>query len=65
MHAPDEMLAGAEREMGADRTWRAKEILRGALATRAEPQLLERYGRLLDALGERSGARSGQAPSSR
>ncbi len=28
-------------------------MLRGALSTRTEPALLERYGRLLDSLGER------------
>ena len=53
MQAIDEILARVEREIGAGRSWRAKEVLRGALATRAEPALLERYGRLLDALGER------------
>ena len=48
-----EIVARAEREIAAGRAWRAKELLRGALATRAERVLLERYGRLLDLLGER------------
>lgn len=53
MRPTDEILQRAERELASGRAWRAKEILRGALATRAEPALLERYGRLLDSLGER------------
>ena len=69
MRTVDEILARAEQEIIAGRAWRAKEVLRGTLATRAEPKLLERYGRLLEALGERyeagkylflSGARSPQ-----
>jgi hypothetical protein len=53
MQATDEILARVEREIGAGRIWRAKEILRGALVNRAEPELLQRYGRLLEAIGER------------
>lgn len=53
MRPTDEILKRTEREIAAGRTWRAKEILRGTLSHRAEPELLERYGRLLDALGER------------
>lgn len=48
-----DILKRAEAEIASGRAWRAKEILRGALATRAEPELLERYGRLLESLGER------------
>jgi hypothetical protein len=48
-----EILKRVEAEIAVGRAWRAKETLRGALATRAEPELLERYGRLLDSLGER------------
>ena len=46
-------LKRAEAEIAAGRVWRAKEILRGALSSSAEPALLERYGRLLDELGDR------------
>ena len=62
-----DILKRVEAEIATGRAWRAKEILRGVLATRAEPELLEHYGRLLDSLGERyeagkylflSGARS-------
>ena len=53
MHPVDVILKRAEAERTAGRAWRAKEILRGALATRAEPELLEHYGRLLNSLGER------------
>jgi hypothetical protein len=53
MRPVDEILNRAAREIADGRPWRAKEILRGALATRAEPALLEHYGRLLESLGER------------
>jgi hypothetical protein len=47
-------LERAERELHAGRIWRAKEILRGAIgAGHSDPVLLERYGQLLDALGDR------------
>jgi hypothetical protein len=48
-----DLLARADAEIAAGRVWRAKELLRGNLSSRAEPALLERYGRLLDQLGDR------------
>ena len=48
-----EIIARADAELSAGRPWRAKEILRGAISGRMEPAILERYGRLLDSLGER------------
>lgn len=53
MHPIDVILKRAEAEIAAGRAWRAKEILRGALASRADAALLERYGRLLDSMGDR------------
>ena len=48
------ILERAERELHAGRLWRAKEIMRGAVAAgHSDPVLLERYGQLLDALGDR------------
>lgn len=50
----DRLLDRVEAEVQAGRAWRAKEILRGALASgQADPAVLERYGRLLDAMGDR------------
>jgi hypothetical protein len=47
-------LERAERELHSGRIWRAKEILRGAIAAgHSDAVLLERYGQLLDALGDR------------
>ena len=47
-------LQRAENELHAGRLWRAKEILRGAIAAgHANSLVLERYGQLLDALGDR------------
>lgn len=41
-------------EVAEGRPWRAREILQGAIRTHAtDPTVLERYGRLLDALGDR------------
>jgi hypothetical protein len=48
----DDILARVDAEVSAGRVWRAKEILRGAIADRAEPAFLERYGLLLEGLGE-------------
>ena len=48
-----EIIARADAELSAGRPWRAKEILRGGISGRMEPAILERYGRLLDSLGER------------
>ena len=48
------ILHRAESELHAGRLWRAKEIMRGAIgAGHSDPRLLERYGQLLDALGDR------------
>ena len=47
------ILKRVDAEIAAGRIWRAKEILRGSLASSGHPALLERYGRLLDSLGER------------
>ena len=51
--ATDRTLRRAEDQIVAGRAWRAKEILKGALASSADARLLERYGRLLDAMGDR------------
>ena len=49
-----QILESVEAEIRAGRTWRAKEILRGTISGgRVDPLVLERYGRLLDALGDR------------
>jgi hypothetical protein len=48
-----DLLGRADAEIAAGRVWRAKELLRGNLSSRAEPALLERYGRLLEELGDR------------
>lgn len=50
----DEIVANAAAEQAQGRAWRAKEILRGAIASgRVQPPVLEAYGRLLDTLGDR------------
>ena len=50
----EDIVARAVAEQRKGRAWRAKEILRGAIAGgRLEPSILEAYGRLLDALGDR------------
>jgi hypothetical protein len=50
----EDVIKRANAEADAGRPWRAKEILRGHLgAGRAESDLLEAYGRLLDSLGDR------------
>lgn len=52
--ATDRILAKAEREAAADRLWKAREILRGAIRTHpTEVRILEAYGVLLDCLGDR------------
>lgn len=48
-----DLLGRADAEIAAGRVWRAKELLRGNLSSRAEPALLERYGWLLEELGDR------------
>jgi hypothetical protein len=70
MKSADEIVERVRRELASGRAWRAKEILAGHIAGgRIEDQILEEYGRLLDALGDRveggkylflSGARSEQ-----
>ena len=47
------LLNRVNAEIAAGRIWRAKEILRGNIASgRIEPEVLEAYGRLLARLGE-------------
>ena len=54
MKSVEDVIRRANAEVDAGRPWRAKEILRGNLAAgRAQPELLEAYGRLLDSLGDR------------
>ena len=54
MKSVAEILARADAEVSAGRNWRAKEILRGSIASgRVDPAILERYGWLLDSLGDR------------
>ena len=48
------LLARIEAEIQVGRAWRAKEILRGSIVSvAADPVLLERYGQLLETLGDR------------
>lgn len=50
----EKLLAKVDAEIEAGQRWRAKEILRGSIqAVAADPVLLERYGQLLDTLGDR------------
>jgi hypothetical protein len=52
----DRLLARAHAEVAAGRAWRAKEILGGSMSVPQlviEPNVLEAYGALLDALGDR------------
>ena len=54
MPSRDDVLTRVDAELTAGRAWRAKEIIRGAIAGgKAEPAILECYGRLLERLGER------------
>ena len=54
MASRDDVLTRVDAELTAGRAWRAKEIIRGTIAGgRAEPAILECYGRLLEQLGER------------
>ena len=54
MKSAEAVLAKAERERAAGRAWRAKEILGGAIGGGcAEPAVFQRYGELLEALGDR------------
>lgn len=50
----EKLLAKVDAEIEAGQQWRAKEILRGSIqAVAADPILLERYGQLLETLGDR------------
>ena len=50
----EKLLRRVEAEMAGARTWRAKEILRGALPqVGMDAAVFERYGQVLEALGER------------
>jgi hypothetical protein len=49
-----DILERVEAELAVGRAWRAKEILAGNIASGStDPAILERYGRLLDVLGDR------------
>jgi hypothetical protein len=51
---PERLLAKVEAEISAGRPWRAREILEGSIRSHAtDVRVLERYGRLLDRLGDR------------
>lgn len=53
MESTSQLLDRVEAEIAAGRLWRAKEILRGNIGSgRVDPAVLERYGRLLETLGE-------------
>jgi hypothetical protein len=47
------VLKRAQDHIEAGRLWRAKEILRGTIASSPETAILEAYGRLLERLGDR------------
>jgi hypothetical protein len=50
----ESLLHRVDAHLAADRLWRAKELLRGAIGSgQVDPAVLERYGRLLDSVGER------------
>lgn len=54
MNTPDVIIKRAAREIAEGRHWRAKEILRGAIASApVDPSILEAYGALLDSMGDR------------
>jgi hypothetical protein len=54
MKAPADVLARVDTELSVGRVWRAKEILSGNIkAGLVAPEILERYGVLLDSLGDR------------
>ena len=57
METTTELLSRAQAESTRGRAWRAKEILRGNIASgRVEPEVLEAYGLLLETLGDRAEA---------
>jgi hypothetical protein len=47
------VLARVDAELAAGRPWRAREILQGWMRHEPPPELTERYGLLLDDLGDR------------
>lgn len=54
MQTAADILARVEAEVAVGRVWRAKEILAGNIASGLiEPAVLERYGQLLDSVGDR------------
>ena len=54
MKTPADVLARVETELSVGRGWRAKEILSGNIkAGLVAPEILERYGVLLESLGDR------------
>jgi hypothetical protein len=57
LQSTSSLLNRVDAEIAAGRVWRAKEILRGNIASgRVEPEVLEAYGRLLAQLGEKADA---------
>ena len=53
MKTTAQLIDRVQAEIAADRLWRAKEILRGNIASgRVEPEVLEQYGQLLERMGE-------------
>lgn len=54
MKTPADLLARVETELSVGRAWRAREILAGNIkAGLVSPEVLERYGVLLESLGDR------------
>jgi hypothetical protein len=54
MKHPTEILSRVETELSVGRVWRAKEILSGNIKSGlVVPEILERYGVLLDSVGDR------------
>jgi len=54
MKTPADVLARVQTELSVGRVWRAKEILSGNIKSGlVAPEILERYGLLLESLGDR------------
>jgi hypothetical protein len=54
LESTSQLIDRVQAEIAAGRLWRAKEILRGNIASgRVEPEVLEQYGQLLETLGDR------------
>jgi hypothetical protein len=50
----ERLLSRVDAQIQAGQLWRAKELLRGAIGSgRVEAPILERYGQLLDSVGDR------------